>query len=101
MHDIITVGDATIDTFTKIHDAEVRCTSNNEKCELCVSFADKIPVDDIKRLVAGNAANNAIGSTRLGMKAAIYVNVGDDESGERIKKKLEDEGVDASYIVVN
>jgi 2-dehydro-3-deoxygluconokinase len=101
MHDIITVGDATIDTFTKIHDAEVRCTANKERCELCVTFADKIPVDDIKHLVAGNAANNAIGSTRLGLKAAIYVNVGDDESGDRIKKKLEDEGVDASYIVVN
>ncbi len=101
MHDIITVGDATIDTFTKIHDAEVRCSVNNEKCELCVNYADKIPVDDIKHLVAGNAANNAIGSSRLGLNAAIYVNVGDGEPGARIKKKLEDEGVDASYIIVN
>lgn len=101
MHDIVTIGDATIDTFTKIHDAHVRCTINKESCELCVNFADKIPVDEIKHLVAGNAANNAIGSARLGMKAAIYVNVGDGEPGARIKKKLEDEGVDASYIIVN
>lgn len=101
MHDIVTVGDATIDTFTRISDAEVRCSLNKEDCKLCVNFADKISVDDIKHLVAGNAANNAIGSSRLGMEAAIYVNVGDDDSGERIKKKLEDEGVDASYIIVN
>ena len=101
MHDIITIGDATIDTFTKIHDAEVTCSVNKEDCKLCVNYADKIPVDSVKHLVAGNAANNAIGSARLGMKAAIYVNVGDDESGVRIKKKLEDEGVDSSYIIVN
>lgn len=101
MHDIITVGDATIDTFTKIHNAEVRCSVNKEDCKLCVNFADKIPVDEIKHLVAGNAANNAIGSARLGMKAAIYVNVGDDESGDRIKNKIESEGVDSSYIIVS
>ena len=74
---------------------------NKEDCKLCVNYADKIPVDDIKHLVAGNAANNAIGSSRLGLNAAIYVNVGDGAPGARIKKKLEDEGVDASYIVVN
>ncbi|MCH8821433.1 carbohydrate kinase family protein [Patescibacteria group bacterium] len=101
MHDIITVGDATIDTFTKIHDAEIRCSVNKEDCKLCVNYADKIPVDEIKHLVAGNAANNAIGSARLGLKAAIYVNVGDDDSGERIKNKIESEGVDGSYISVN
>jgi len=101
MHDLVTVGDATIDTFIKIHDAHVQCSINKEDCQLCVNYGDKIAVDGIKHLVAGNAANNAVGSSRLGLKTAIYVNVGDDDSGKRIKGKLEEEGVDASYITVN
>ena len=101
MHDLVTVGDATIDTFIKIHDAHVQCNINKEDCQLCVNYGDKIAVDEIKHLVAGNAANNAIGSARLGLKDTIYVNVGDDDSGERIKRKLEEEGVDCSYVITN
>ncbi len=101
MYDLISIGDATIDTFIKIHDAHVRCTVNRESCELCVNYADKIAVDSIAHLVAGNAANNAVGSARLGMNVAIYVNVGEDDAGERIKNVIEKEGVDSRYIVVN
>jgi len=101
MYDLISVGDATIDTFIKIHDAHVRCSVNKESCELCVNYADKIAVDSIAHLVAGNAANNAVGSARLGMNVAIYVNVGDDDAGEKIKSAIEKEGVDSQYIVVN
>lgn len=101
MYDLISVGDATIDTFIKIHDAHVQCNINKEDCVLCVSYGDKIAVDSIAHLVAGNAANNAVGSARLGMNSAIYVNVGEDDAGERIKNVIEKEGVDGSYIVVN
>lgn len=101
MYDLISVGDATIDTFIKIHDAHVQCNINKEDCVLCVKYGDKIAVDSISHLVAGNAANNAVGSARLGMNTAIYVNVGEDDSGERIKNQIEKEGVDGSYIVVN
>ncbi len=101
MYDIISVGDAMIDTFIKINDAHVQCNINKEDCQLCVNYGDKIPVESLTHLVAGNAANNAVGSARLGLKTAIYVNVGSDESGFKIKKKLAEEKVDPSYIKVN
>ncbi|OGY29893.1 MAG: hypothetical protein A3F35_00440 [Candidatus Woykebacteria bacterium RIFCSPHIGHO2_12_FULL_45_10] len=101
MYDLIAVGDATIDTFIKIHDAHVQCNVNKEDCQLCVNYADKIAVDSISHLVAGNAANNAVGSARLGMNSAIYVNIGEDDSGEKIKNQLEKEGVDSRYVIVN
>ncbi len=101
MYDIISVGDATIDVFIKINDAHVQCTINKEICELCIKYGDKIAVEEMQNLVAGNAANNAVGSSRLGMKTAIYMNVGADDSGFRIKKKLVEEKVDPSYIKVN
>ena len=101
MYEMISVGDGMIDTFIKISDAHVQCTVDKEKCELCISYGDKIPVEEMKHLVAGNAANNAVGSSRLGMRTAIYVNVGSDESGFKIKKKLAEEKIDPIYIKVN
>ena len=52
-------------------------------------------------MVAGNAANNAIGASRLKLNTAIYTNVGnkdDEENDDRIKAKLKKEGVDIRYI---
>ena len=101
MYDMISVGDATIDTFIKINDAHVACTVNKEKCELCVAYGDKVAVEWVKHLVAGNAANNAVGSSRLGMRTALYMNVGSDDSGFKIKKKMVEEKIDPVYIKVN
>lgn len=101
MYDMISIGDATIDTFIKIKDAHVSCNVNKEKCELHVSYGDKIPVESVEHQVAGNAANNAVGSSRLGMKTALYLNVGADDAGFRIKKKMVEEKVDPVYIKVN
>lgn len=98
---LITVGDATIDTFIKIHDAAVECDINHEECKICVRYGDKIPVDALSHSVAGNAANTAIGAATLGLKTAIYTNLGDDEEGGLIKQTLDKRGIDNSYIVIN
>lgn len=99
--DIISIGDATIDNFVLFHDAEVNCEINEEKCQLCINYADKLPVDKYVSLVAGNAANNAVGSSRLGLKAAYYVVLGDDEGGRRIREQLQEEGVNCRYVTLN
>ena len=96
--DLITVGDSTIDTFIKVHDASLECDINHEECRLCVRYGDKIPVDSISRSVAGNAANVSIGAAKLGLKTAIYTNLGSDNEGIHIKKVLEEEGVAGNYI---
>lgn len=101
MFDLISVGDSTIDTFIQIHDAQVKCSLNHEDCKICVEYGDKIPVDKLEHQVAGNANNSAVGGARLGLKAALYVNVGEDDAGKLITKKLKEEGVDTRYLVVN
>lgn len=98
MFDLISIGDAVIDTFIPLLDAEVE-DSKNEKM-LCLRYGDKIPVGPSTSLVAGNAANNAIGASRLGLKTAIYVHVGKDANGEKIKNKLTDDKIDPRYIIV-
>lgn len=101
MYDLISIGDATVDTFIQIHDAQILCDIDKKNCKLCVEYGNKIPVEKLMHSVAGNAANNAIGGARLGLKTAIYVNIGDDSAGEEIYKKLKKEGVDKRYIIQN
>lgn len=98
--DIISIGDSTIDTFIRIHDASVECDINHKECKICLKYGDKIPVDAISHSVAGNAANFAAGTSSLGLKTAIYTNLGNDSEGELIKNVLTGRGIAPDYIEV-
>lgn len=100
--DLITIGDSTIDTFIKIHDATVECDINREECKICVPYGAKIPVDSvIGHSVAGNAANVAVACAKLGLKTAIYTNLGDDDHGQKIAEVLSRTDVAPDYIKIN
>ncbi|MBI2327490.1 carbohydrate kinase family protein [Candidatus Curtissbacteria bacterium] len=99
--ELITIGDSTVDTFLKIRDATVECDINHEDCKICVKYGSKIPVDSIGHGVAGNAANVAVACSRLGLKCAIYTNLGDDEPGKSIFDELIRQQVAPDYIRTN
>src|SRR3989344_8840098 len=99
--DLITIGDSTIDTFIRIHDATVECDINHQECKICVKYGDKIPVDSIAHGVAGNAANVAVGCSKLGFSCAIYTNLGDDDQGKTIKEALQKENVALDFVKIN
>ncbi len=101
MLDIISIGDAAEDTFIRVADASLMCTVDREACLLCFNYADKIPITSLERTVAGNAANNAVGSARLGMKAAFYSIVGNDEIGQTILATMRKEKVSTAYVQVD
>ena len=65
-YDLVSVGDCTIDAFIKLHDASVHCDLNGERCQICMSFADKVPYESLTVIAGvGNAANVAVGASRL------------------------------------
>lgn len=99
MLDIISIGDATIDTFLFIHDFELTELKGQQKVAL--NYGDKIPVDRLYRTVAGNAANNAVGSARLGLKTGFYTVLAHDTGGREIIHKMQKEGVSTRYIVID
>ncbi|MBX9838235.1 MAG: carbohydrate kinase family protein, partial [Silvanigrellaceae bacterium] len=99
MFDIISIGDPTIDTFLLIHDIEVVNLKGQKRA--IISWGDKLPVDEYYRTVAGNAANNAVGSARLGMKTGYYCVVAHDSGGREIVHKMEKEGVSSRFIEKN
>jgi len=98
--DLIAIGDSTIDTFIKIHDASLVCDINNKDCNICFPYGSKIPVEAIDYGVAGNAANVVTGCVKLGLKSAIYTNLGGDDQGARIKQAFEKAGVALDYVTI-
>ena len=98
--DIISIGDTSLDAFLNIDHASLLCSLDKETCWFCLNYAEKIPVQELSFLPGGNACNNAIGSSRLGLNTALYTVLGDDDSGRRITDHIKDEGVAHDYIQV-
>ncbi len=99
MFDIISIGDPTIDTFLIVDDIEIVDIKGDKKA--IISWGDKLPVKAFYRSVAGNAANNAVGSARLGLNTAYYCVVAHDTGGREIVHKMEKEGISTRYIIKN
>ncbi len=98
-YDVISIGDPTIDTFLFIHDIEIKKVGKQLKA--MINWGDKLPVDELYRTVAGNAANNAVGSARLGLKTAYYTLLAWDVGGREIIHKMKKEKVATEYIMLD
>lgn len=96
--DIICVGNAKIDTFLTLREANNHLRLMEETNELCIKFGEKITVDKAEVLVGGNAANVAVGTSRLGLNTAIVAEIGKDEFAQKIINTLSKEKVDVSNI---
>lgn len=100
MYDILSIGDTTTDIFLDVDQASIQCDINKENCILCINYADKIPVRSITKLYGvGNAANNAVGSARLGLKTALYTIVGKDLEGKNAVEKITQDHVADEFVV--
>lgn len=97
MFDLISIGDAAVDYFFRISDAHLE----NNGSKICFNFGDKLPVKQYRQTLGGNNPNNSVAAVKLGLKTAIYVNVGTDLAGKFTLAKLKEEGVDIRYVVVN
>jgi sugar/nucleoside kinase (ribokinase family) len=100
-YDIVSIGDTTIDAFVELHEASINCNVDHSECQLCLTYADKIPYEQLTILPAGNSTNNSVGSARLGLKNAFISAVGDDDKGRKIIDALSKEGIDTSHIKIN
>jgi len=97
--DLLSIGDASIDTFMTPLESETMCRLDSKECLIAFSYGDKIPVKNLEFSIGGNAANNAVGTKRLGVNTAIVLTLGQDSVGEMIVGRLKNEGVDPTYII--
>lgn len=96
--DIICIGNAKIDTFLTLHEANAYLRLIKETNELAIRFGEKIAVDKAEILLGGNAANVAVGISRLGLTTGIVAEIGKDEFARKIINTLSNENVDISNI---
>jgi 2-dehydro-3-deoxygluconokinase len=97
--DLISIGDPVIDSFLFVEDIEVTHIKGQKRA--IISWGDKLPVDKFYKTVAGNATNNAVGSSRLGLKTAYFCVVAHDVGGREIIHKMKKEKVATDYIVLD
>ena len=96
--DVICVGNAKIDSFLTLREANNHLRLMEETNELCIKFGEKITVDKTEILLGGNAANVAVGISRLGLKAGLVAEIGNDEFAQKIINTLSKEKVDISNV---
>lgn len=97
--DFLAIGDAVVDDFIRLKDAKAHCKIDNEGCELCVRFGDKVPFESSTKVYGvGNAGNAAVAAARLGLSTALVTNIGKDQNGDIILKNYKKEGIDTSLI---
>ncbi len=96
--DLLTIGDCSIDLFMQLDGNFVA-----QSTETRISFlhGSKVPVESFETSIAGNACNVAIACTRLGMKCAIYTELGDDANADRIITELTNAKIDTSCCIRN
>lgn len=100
--ELVCIGDTTTDAFIRLHDASVHCDLNHKNCQLCMSFADKVPYEDLTVVPGvGNSANVAVGAARLGHKVRLMSAVGDDHYGREIVALFRKEKVDPVLVKTN
>lgn len=97
-YDIISIGEAGLDTFLMVDEASVLCNVDRANCWICFTYADKIPVNELHQSLGHNACNNAVGMARLGLKTALHCIIGDDDTGHKIKEQLAREKVALDYV---
>jgi ribokinase len=97
--DLLSVGDASLDVFMTPTESESLCQMDDKQSLICFTYGDKIPVRYLEFCVGGNAANNAVGVTRLGVKTGLVLTLGDDLVGNSVVEKLREEGVDLTYVI--
>ncbi len=99
-HDFLAIGDAVVDDFIRLKDAEVACDINKENCTICMRFGDKVPFESSTIVYGvGNAGNAAVSAARLGLKTAFITSIGKDDRGDRIVKYYRSEKIDTKHVV--
>jgi ribokinase len=97
-YNVITVGESTIDAFMTMAHANTDAHVDKENNGLCFRFGDKIDVERYDFTIGGNATNVAVGLSRLGLKATLCTEIGDDEFSLKIRNVLATEHIERVLV---
>lgn len=104
MHfDVLSLGPARMDLFVSLPADEINevCSVDRQRCMIELGFGEKIAVSGMTFAVGGNTGNNAVGVSRMGLKAAMIGTVGGEWSDKQALEILKKEGVDTRYVQID
>lgn len=92
---LLSVGDILVDEFLKIPESGGKVEFQLDHSNRMISFpyGEKILAEDVDYAVGGNAANNAVGMSRMGIKTVLLSTIGDDWTTKVILDTMAKEGV--------
>lgn len=99
--DALCIGSAKIDIFLSILEGNPYVLFNKDAKKLCVSYGQKIPVDECSLRLGGNACNVSIGLAKLKIKTAVMAELGKDEFSQKIINGLKSENVNTDFLLQN
>ncbi len=97
MFDTISIGSATLDIFLRAD--MFQAGERGGKDYLLIEEGSKSDVRDFAMQSGGGGTNTAVGWARLGFKAAVIAETGQDLAAEVVRRELEQEKVDLSFLV--
>lgn len=98
MHDVITVGSATVDAFVKTEFSELLHGKNKKDC-IAYPVGAKILIEELNLTTGGGGTNAAVALARLGHKVAFIGKMGEKENSIRVLSQLKEEKVDTSLVI--
>ena len=97
--DVLCVGDMATDVFIRLSDTHIHAWDDGRGHWMDLPFGGKVPFDYAQTVAAGgNAANVAVGLSRLGASAALAAHAGDDRIGRDMVASLQRERVDTHLV---
>ena len=96
--DILSVGNATIDVFLTIDEKNPHVKLDEKTNELKFGHGEKIEVKKYNLSIGGNAANVAVGISRLSLKSGLVAEIGNDEFSQKIINSLKNDDVDIELV---
>lgn len=97
-YNLITLGESTIDAFMALAHANSDAHLDSKNNGLCFRFGEKIDVERYTFTIGGNATNVAVGVSRLGLKATLCTEIGDDEFSLKIRNVLATEHIERVLV---
>ena len=100
MFNVLTIGGAARDIIFATDKGRIISTPQNltEQKLLAFEYGAKIKSDQVYFSSGGGACNAAASLSRLGIKTAVLLRIGDDQNGTEIKNNLLREKVEVKFI---
>ncbi len=91
--EIICIGASAHDTHIYVNEAHTHRSATEHTTDLALPFGVKLNCQSLTHTIGGNAANVAVGLTRLGFKSFLITWIGQDDQGKFITSCLKKENI--------